>query len=394
MTMNDMVDLGEFVDSDDECDVEDFAEDPERYSQGLYYPVCIGDVFSNRYRIEHKLGHGGFSTVWMAHDMLKKEDIALKIMSPGQPGEHEYHMYKKVLLAVSDTSNLLLCKDTFLVHTPANTHRIVVLPLQGPNLRDYTVNQPIVTRMKGAVQILQALSRLHDGGIVHRDLNSANVMQSLRPFDTSSIATKYQKLGRPRKVPVRPSQWKEGELVRPISATQDLVLDTFFIGDFGLAVEVGTVVTDSFQTPAKYCAPERSHNVDPSLALDIWSYMCLFAELYTGIPLFRGSANATAIRSMVNYLGPLPESWKGQFTGGGSSEDAWYNQQRMPNPGSEDLRERLERLRPDVSSNELDLVLGILRWGLAYRPEERPTALEILQHSSFKSLMQNYGIKF
>ncbi|KAL7917809.1 hypothetical protein ACQKWADRAFT_305835 [Trichoderma austrokoningii] len=56
-------DWGDFVDSDYECDVEDACEPLDRYEEELYYPLCIGEILVNRYRVEHKLGHGGFSTV-------------------------------------------------------------------------------------------------------------------------------------------------------------------------------------------------------------------------------------------------------------------------------------------------------------------------------------------
>lgn len=40
-----------------------------RYQPGGYHPVNLGDTFDNgRYTIHHKLGWGGYSTVWLAND--------------------------------------------------------------------------------------------------------------------------------------------------------------------------------------------------------------------------------------------------------------------------------------------------------------------------------------
>ena len=48
-------------DTPDLCDVEQVMSYPEgldQYESGLLYPICIGEVLKNTYRIEHKLGHG------------------------------------------------------------------------------------------------------------------------------------------------------------------------------------------------------------------------------------------------------------------------------------------------------------------------------------------------
>lgn len=45
------------------------AEPLYRYRKGGYHPVHIGDLLHNgRYKVVHKLGHGGRSTVWAAQD--------------------------------------------------------------------------------------------------------------------------------------------------------------------------------------------------------------------------------------------------------------------------------------------------------------------------------------
>ena len=39
------------------------------YRPGGFHPVALGDTLKDgRYQIQHKLGYGGFSTVWVARD--------------------------------------------------------------------------------------------------------------------------------------------------------------------------------------------------------------------------------------------------------------------------------------------------------------------------------------
>lgn len=57
-------------------------EDVERmeyYRTGGYHPVTIGDRFHNRYRVVHKLGHGTYSTIWLARDERSNRYVAVKV---------------------------------------------------------------------------------------------------------------------------------------------------------------------------------------------------------------------------------------------------------------------------------------------------------------------------
>jgi serine/threonine-protein kinase SRPK3 len=50
------------------------TEDIERYERGGFHPVHLGDRYDGgRYKIIHKLGAGGFSTVWLAQDLMQQE---------------------------------------------------------------------------------------------------------------------------------------------------------------------------------------------------------------------------------------------------------------------------------------------------------------------------------
>ena len=60
----------------------DDVEDIEEYRPGGFHPVHIGDVFAKlRYRVLHKLGYGGFSTVWLARDHHLNRYVVVKIFT-------------------------------------------------------------------------------------------------------------------------------------------------------------------------------------------------------------------------------------------------------------------------------------------------------------------------
>ncbi|KAK2482419.1 hypothetical protein H9L39_04211 [Fusarium oxysporum f. sp. albedinis] len=385
----DAEDWGDFVDSDEEPDVEFACEDINLYPKGFCYPISISDIIVERYRIIHKLGHGAFSTVWMAQDLTDNRDVALKILMLGSPDDRDCQMQSEIFSTAKDLTYLLLYHRTFLLPSPHGQHRVFVFPPQGPNLRNYPPRKaPIATRMLFAVQLLKALKALHEAEIVHADLNTANIMYTLRPLN-NIISEKYKQIGRPRKMKLWTEQWKDGELVMPMKPKEELIGDSIVLGDFGLAHKAGTS-TQKMQSPPTYCAPERVHNINPSYGSDIWSYMCILFELYIGTYLFQGWSHASVVSSIVLALGPLPESWKGTYHVGGSGEDKWYDQNWQMDPES-DLKERITQLRPDVGARELELVLSILRRGLVYQHENRITAAELLDHDSFKGLMCMYA---
>ena len=81
------------------------------YRPGGYHPVELGDKFNNRYVVEHKLGHGGYSTVWLARDL-----------------QHEHKRLVALKIMMSD--------DEFTTHGPNGNHRCLVTEVLGPSLRN------------------------------------------------------------------------------------------------------------------------------------------------------------------------------------------------------------------------------------------------------------------
>lgn len=161
-------DWGVFVDPDEEPDVEFACEDINLYPRGFCYPILIGEIIVERYRIIHKLGQGAFSIVWMAQDMLENKDVALKILMLGNPDDRDYDMQGEIIGRAKDLTYLLVYHQTFMLPSPHGQHRVFVHPLQGPSLRNHPPRKTsMATRMAFAAQLLKALRSLHEAGIVH-----------------------------------------------------------------------------------------------------------------------------------------------------------------------------------------------------------------------------------
>jgi hypothetical protein len=171
---DDTADFGDFVSTEDEeLDLEEVVEPWLKYdikeTPHVFYPIYVGEVLNERYLVEHKVGSGGFSTVWMAHDLQDKRDVALKVMCSGEWGEKETRMQDEIIQNVQDTSHLVTYLATFLLPGTKCHHRVLVFPLMGPCLCLAILrNMSMTTRMSAAQQLLQALENLHKAGIVHR----------------------------------------------------------------------------------------------------------------------------------------------------------------------------------------------------------------------------------
>ncbi|KXJ84751.1 protein kinase, partial [Microdochium bolleyi] len=57
----------------------DGVEHLSDYRPGGYHPIHIDDRLDKRYRIVHKLGHGTFSTAWLAVDEKTSKYVAIKV---------------------------------------------------------------------------------------------------------------------------------------------------------------------------------------------------------------------------------------------------------------------------------------------------------------------------
>jgi serine/threonine-protein kinase SRPK3 len=163
-------------------------ESPARYTPGGYHPIEISDQLHNgRYRIIHRLGHGGFSTVWLAVNQ-HYDDAA----QPNSPGSR----YVAVKIAIASSKNneaatlrrlqagtgspfVVSLLDEFEITGPNGTHRCIVTELLGPSVMALKMCDesdadelewwllPLPMGRRLAVQAAKAVAFIHSHGIVH-----------------------------------------------------------------------------------------------------------------------------------------------------------------------------------------------------------------------------------
>ena len=153
------------------------------------------------------------------------------------------------------------------------------------------------------------------------------------------------------------------------------------LADFGLARAFGIPV-NTFSNEVVtlwYRAPDvllgsRTYNT----SIDIWSAGCIMAEMYTGRPLFPGTANDDQLQKIFRLMGtPSERSWPGI-----SQYPEYRNTFQVY--ATQDLRHIL----PQIDPVGLDLLSRMLQ----VRPEMRISAKDALKHPWFDNLPTKRGV--
>ncbi|KAG6202273.1 hypothetical protein E4U35_005402 [Claviceps purpurea] len=112
------------------------------YRLGRYYPVHIDDRLNKRYRIVHKLGHGSFSTVWLAIDETTRKYVTIKVGTVDAERSEISILSQMAQSPVSgnmweyETSPVPIVLDQFEIDRPQGTYPcLVTLPACGTQKR-------------------------------------------------------------------------------------------------------------------------------------------------------------------------------------------------------------------------------------------------------------------
>jgi len=147
------------------------AEDPEGYCQGGYCPVDIGDRMAKRFKVVHKLGFGGFATVWLAREEGKNRVVTLKIIAADD--SEAYETCPKIASVLQMFPSFLLTEyERLFLDSPNGRHLCQVFPVLGPALDVLTDFHPRLypERVREfAWQMAHAVAAIHSNDLCHGD---------------------------------------------------------------------------------------------------------------------------------------------------------------------------------------------------------------------------------
>jgi serine/threonine protein kinase len=147
--------------------------------------IYINQVLNNRFKIESKIGEGGFGAVYRGVQLATGRKVALKLLHPEMTKDEN-------LVARFRREGMVLCnlRDAHTIttydfdQTPDGTLYIAMELLEGKSLHQLFHEQaPLEWKrvFKILIEMCSSLAEAHAQGIVHRDLKPENVYLEKRP---------------------------------------------------------------------------------------------------------------------------------------------------------------------------------------------------------------------
>ncbi|KAM3143271.1 hypothetical protein pb186bvf_004603 [Paramecium bursaria] len=233
-------------------------------NQGGDYKYVKGDHIAYRYEMIDKLGHGSFGYVFKVIDHKYNQQVALKIIK-NKEKFHNQALIEIDILKVVNKADGAQCLIKMMGYFVFRNHICMVFELLSVNLYEFIAlndfngfNMDLIRRF--AIQILQALLYLKATNIIHCDLKPENIL--LKDMNKSGIK----------------------------------------IIDFGSSCFIDQKLYTYIQSRF-YRAPEIVLGYPYTTQIDMWSFGCIVAELFTGHSLFQSKSEKELLYLQTKILG-------------------------------------------------------------------------------------------
>ncbi|KAK3296451.1 kinase-like domain-containing protein [Chaetomium fimeti] len=339
-----------------------------RYRPGGFHPVKIGDTFHcGRYEVCHKLGWGGFSTVWLARDQQYVTLVLIRAT----------HLVVELL-------------DAFLHQGPNGDHQCLVFELLGPAVDSVVFDHhhggdrlDADTILRITRRLLQAVSAMHRAGYAHGDISGANVAFTTSRLATLSLDDLLKVIGAPK---TEKLVRRDGEPLAP-GLPEQLVQEARW-DDWSDEDEEDIRLIDLGESfphatpPAKLAEPWGLQSPEGIFTgkfdhrVDLWRAGCTIYFLVMALIPFNhlGDMNAL-VGQMIHFVEDLPAEWRPQWECMKQAATRSWDHIPAQMPAQSKLEETFTK---KVTEPGLAPLLPVISGLMRFRPRDRISADEAL----------------
>ena len=235
-----------------------------------------GQVFADRFRIEHSIGEGGIGLVFKARDLRQNAAVAIKCLRPEYAKEPRIRRrFMREARAIGRLTHPHIVKMFSYGEDKGGVPYIAMELIDGTPMSELREEEMTVEHLLTLVdQVLSALAYTHARGIIHRDVKPENIIV-VNTAPGAPPATKLLDFGFAR-----------------VEDDQDPKLTQ--------------IHGDAFGTP-QYMAPEQASgkgSVGPPT--DVYAVGVVLYEFLSGAPPFTGAHGmAVALKHLMEEVPPL-----------------------------------------------------------------------------------------
>jgi ligand-binding sensor domain-containing protein len=291
--------------------------------------VLPGSILDGKYRIDRKLGAGGFGTVFQAHQLSLDREVAVKIFRP-QPGNDsavslERFQREGMSACRVNHPNAIQVYDSGL--STDGIPYIVMELLEGQTLAACLREQGALSLRRAidiAIPFVEALAAAHDAGLIHRDIKPDNVFLH---------------------------GTREGETVKLL--------------DFGIAKllegedqALGEEATAAFVGTPRYMAPERLMRGATSRSSDVYGAGVVLYEMIAGRAPWPKTVDMFVLVARIMAGIPVSMTDLGVPEAVASLVMRTLSHEPADRPSAEQLARALMAARATLTPAELETVYG------------------------------------
>ncbi|MGE0871945.1 MAG: protein kinase [Kofleriaceae bacterium] len=161
------------------------AQPPRPRTRSQLEDLLLNSVLNNRFKIESKIGEGGFGSVYRGTQLATGRKVALKLLHPEMTkDENLVNRFRREGMVLCNLRDAHTITTYDFDRTPDGTLYIAMELLEGKSLHQIFHEQaPLEWKrvFKILTEMCSSLAEAHAQGIVHRDLKPENIYLENRP---------------------------------------------------------------------------------------------------------------------------------------------------------------------------------------------------------------------